>query len=207
MQHSSSGEWVWPECILHIPICICHIEWRVFIFSTSDASQWGEIRQRGSAKMITFTSSSLLYLWRIQTDSRCERTKEDPWNTYTWNLCNKGRCFRKKNITANRSPLCYEKDFRETNKTSVHGNTSMSCERVCSVTDAWKCYLALISGKLSAPRWIRTTALSSCLAYHAALNSVRVCFLAWDVSTSNCQQLCHMFFLKGFEDLTDSWIL
>lgn len=31
------------------------------------ASQWGEIRERGSAKMITFTSSSLLYLRRIQT--------------------------------------------------------------------------------------------------------------------------------------------
>lgn len=49
-------------------VCICHTGWGVFIFSPLTRVWVSEERSgRGSAKMITFTSSSLLYLRRIQT--------------------------------------------------------------------------------------------------------------------------------------------
>lgn len=50
------------------PICICHIGWGVFIFSPQTAARVSEERSgREEVKMITFTSSSLLYLQRIQS--------------------------------------------------------------------------------------------------------------------------------------------
>ena len=69
MQHSSSGERVWPECILHIPyvFVILDEEFSSFLLRWERVSVRRDQAERGSAKMITFTSSSLLYLGRIQT--------------------------------------------------------------------------------------------------------------------------------------------
>lgn len=59
---------MWPECILHMPYVFVILDEEFSSFSPlTGAPVRGEIRERGSAKMITFTSSSLLYLWRIQT--------------------------------------------------------------------------------------------------------------------------------------------
>ncbi len=188
MQHSSSGEWVWPECIPHIPYAFAILDEEFSSLLLRREAVRRDQGERGSAKMITFTSSSLLYLRRIQTLKPLTVGVKGPKRIHeilTLGTSATREDAAGKNITVKRSLLCYKKDFQETNKTSLRGKT---CKRWAGMRSQlhWcmKMLFSINFWSIKRAKMNLNPALFCCLAYQAALNSVWVCFLAWDVSTS-----------------------
>lgn len=172
MQHSSSGEWVWPECILHNPyvFVILDEEFSSFLPSDVSVSQWGEIRERGSAKMITFSGSSLLYLRRIQTLKPLTVGVNGPKRIHEiltlGTSATQENAVEKTSLSSAHFSVIRKSFKRQTKCLCVEKHTSDELGCVHSFTDAWRCYLALIPGALSVPRWIQTllSPLLSCLS-------------------------------------------
>lgn len=198
------------ECALNAPFTShMYLSYRMRSFplfsSDRSASQWGEIREEGSAKMITFTSSSLLYLWRTQALKPLTVGVKGPKRIHeiltlgTSSTRRDGVEAQKKKHHCQANCFVVRETFqRQTNKQKKHGKTKpntlpvMMLGRIHGFTDAWRYYLALISGASIVPGWIPAPVLPIRLL---RIQSECV-FLAWDVSTSVCQQLYHMLLLK-----------
>lgn len=161
-----------------------HLSYRMRSFhlfsSDSSTSQWGGIRERGSENDYFHQLLASLSPENSESeaaDSWCERTKEDPWNTYTWNLCNTGGYCRSPEEKTSLSGTHFSvvrKTFKRQTKSlcmEKHGSDELRC--VHSFTDAWRCYLTLISEALM---WIQThlsifSCLSGCFEFNVSVFS------------------------------------